>query len=29
MDQFAIGVGVKTETLNNTADWRIEVAQKF
>jgi hypothetical protein len=29
MEHFAIGVGVTTEVLNDTADWRIESSQKF
>jgi AbiU2 len=29
MEQFAIGVGVTTEVLNDTADWRIDSSQKF
>lgn len=29
MEQFAIGVGITDEKLSETADWRIESAQKF
>jgi hypothetical protein len=29
MGKFAIGVGVTTETLADTEDWRIESSQKF
>jgi hypothetical protein len=29
MEKFAIGVGVTTEKLSDTEDWRIESSQKF
>jgi hypothetical protein len=29
MEKFAIGVGVTTETLADTEDWRIDSSQKF
>jgi hypothetical protein len=29
MEQFAIGVGVTTEKLSDTDDWRIASSQKF
>jgi hypothetical protein len=29
MEKFAIGVGVTTETLADTEDWRIESSQRF
>lgn len=29
MEQFAIGVGLTTEKLSETADWRLESTQKF
>ncbi|MBB4261732.1 MULTISPECIES: hypothetical protein [unclassified Bradyrhizobium] len=29
MEQFAIGVGITSEKLSETADWRIESTQKF
>jgi hypothetical protein len=29
MEKFAIGIGVTTETLSDTEDWRIESSQKF
>jgi hypothetical protein len=29
MEKFAIGVGVTTEKLSETTDWRMESSQKF